>query len=152
MLKYFWHSASFPAKCCHGCQVFPWSEDLSSVHTPGLGLFAMVMVMYATWNSLKCERIRRVLYVTSKFILLSYQLNTCCKSISKVTLLYFSPLEMGGDCHHEVTSPSTTMDPGCDLSVIGTFPSGPTEDSHVSQIWGRYHHWKLSSMFNFIFG
>ena len=53
MLKYFWHSASLPAKCCQGCQVFPWSEDLSNVHTPGRGLLAIVMVMYATWNSLK---------------------------------------------------------------------------------------------------
>ena len=55
--------------------------------------------------------------------------------MSKVTLLYFSPLEMGGDCHHEDTSPSTAIDPGCVLSVIVTFPSGPIEDSHVSQIW-----------------
>ena len=42
---------------------------------------------------------------------------------------------MGGDCHQEETSPSTTIDPGCDLSVIVTFPSSPIEDSQVSQIW-----------------
>ena len=56
--------------------------------------------------------------------------------------MYLSPLEMGGDCHHEETSPSTTIDPGCDLPVIVTFPSSPIEDSHVSQIWmGFIVHW-----------
>ena len=49
--------------------------------------------------------------------------------------MYLSPLEMGGDCHQEETSPSTTIDPGCDLSVIVTLPSSPIEDSQVSQIW-----------------
>ena len=66
-----------------------------------------------------------------------------------MTLLYLSPLEMGGDCHQEETSPSTTIDPGCDLSVIVTFPSSPIEDSQVSQIWMGYIIHTYGLWFNF---
>ena len=82
--KYFWHSASFPAKYCHGCHVFPWSTDRSNAHTPGLGELFIVTTTYATWNN-------------------------CCKSMSNVTRLYFSPREMAGDCHHVLELPSTTL-------------------------------------------
>ena len=42
--------------------------------------------------------------------------NSCCKSMSRVTLLYLSPLEIAGDCHHVSDRPSTTLETGWALA------------------------------------